>query len=287
MINGASCPLIMGILNLTPDSFYDGGMYLDPAKAIDRAYQMIEEGADIIDIGGESTRPGAFLIDEHEELRRVLPIVKQLTEQGFPVSVDTSSGVVMQAALELGVMFLNDIRSFNSDAALEAILKSSCKLCIMHMQGQPKTMQDYPIYQNVISEVVCNLSDRVKSLVSVGISRERLIVDPGFGFGKTIAHNFQILSRLQELSIIGLPILVGLSRKSMLSECAIELLLHDNKICRSSNNIQIDAPKERLLTSVAAALIAVQNGANILRVHDVKATKSALRVLAAVQLMAN
>lgn len=281
----SSYPLIMGILNFTPDSFFDGGRYYDVSRAVDRAYQMVEEGADIIDIGGESTRPGSIVISQNEELKRVLPIVEKLTNSGFVVSVDTSSPIVMKAVLSLGVHFINDIRSFSSDAAIESIINSDCGLCIMHMQGQPSNMQDNPKYIDVLKEVYDALSGHIKRLLDVGVSRDRLIVDPGFGFGKKIEHNFQILARLNEAVPDGFPILVGLSRKSMLCDLAIDQMLNDCCASMKQDSVGlISCPESRLSASIAAALIACQNGANIVRVHDVKETKTVLKVLEAVKM---
>lgn len=274
----------MGILNLTPDSFFDGGQYFDAAKALDHAYQMRDDGADIIDIGGESTRPGAVLVDELEEMKRVLPVVERLTDAGFSISVDTSSAAVMKAVLSLGVSLINDIRSFSSPGSIEAVMDSDCALCVMHMKGKPQNMQDNPTYSDVVSEVYSGLVEHINRLISSGIARERLILDPGFGFGKKIKHNFQILDRLDSAVPKGFPILVGLSRKSMLCELAIDNMLNMQFDLLLQNTNKTNLPRERLFTSVAAVLIACHNGADIVRVHDVKETKSVLKVWEAVRM---
>ncbi|SDV51027.1 dihydropteroate synthase [Chitinasiproducens palmae] len=258
-------PLVMGILNVTPDSFSDGGRFIGHDEALRRAESMIKEGADLIDVGGESTRPGAPPVSLDEELGRVIPIVERLAGLGVPISVDTYKPEVMREALTAGASMINDIRAFTEDGALEAIAGSRCAVCVMHMQGDPQTMQKAPVYQNVVSEVRTFLSRRVTALEASGVARERIVVDPGFGFGKTVEHNFELLRELTLTSPGGLPVLVGLSRKSMLTAIVGERPL--------------DA---RMPASVAAAVMAAARGAALVRVHDVGATVDALKIWQAV-----
>ncbi len=258
-------PRIMGILNVTPDSFSDGSLYLDPAAARDRALAMIEEGADILDVGGESTRPGAAEVDAGEELRRVLPLVIALRDAGVPISVDTAKPQVMQAALAEGASIINDVRALRERGAVDAVARSGCGVVLMHMQGTPRTMQATPSYDDVVREVADFLRERRDALVAAGMAAERIALDPGFGFGKTLAHNLALLARLDALVRFGQPVLVGLSRKSMLGRLTGRPV------------------GERLAASVAAALLAVERGARIVRVHDVAATRDALRIRAALQ----
>ena len=256
---------IMGVLNVTPDSFADGGRYERVDAALRHARQMIDEGADIIDIGGESTRPGAASVSEEEEMRRVLPVLRALQGARVPISVDTSRPGLMRAALEEGASIINDVRAFRFDPMMEAVRDSDCGIVLMHMQGEPGTMQRQPVYHDVVSEVGEWLSRRRDEAMAAGVARERIVVDPGFGFGKTHAHNRQLLSRLRELVPIGQALLVGLSRKSTLGE------------------ITGRSTQERLSASLAAALIAIAGGARIVRVHDVAATRDAVAVWEAVQ----
>lgn len=262
-----SNPLIMGILNVTPDSFSDGGQFLDPQRALDHAREMVEQGADIIDIGGESTRPGAQAVALDEELRRVIPLVEKLApDLPVPVSVDTSKPEVMRAAADAGAGLLNDVHALRQPGALEAAAATGLPVCLMHMQGEPCSMQDNPQYQNVVAEVKDFLLERAAAAEAAGIPRKNILLDPGFGFGKNLMHNLTLLRNLHELTATGYPVLVGLSRKRM-----IGALLGD-------------APLERRLHgSVAAALLAVQQGAIIVRVHDVQATRDALTVWRAVE----
>ena len=249
-------PLVMGVVNVTPDSFSDGGRFEDAEAAIAHAHRLVEEGADIVDVGGESSRPGAAPVSEAEELRRILPVARQLRD--VPVSVDTRKPGVMRAALDFGASMINDIEALQAPGALEAVAKSDCAICLMHKKGDPATMQQDPHYGDVVGEVKAFLDDRVKSAIESGIDAGRLVVDPGFGFGKTVAHNLLLLHRLRELS--DRPILAGLSRKSTLGA------------------ITGRPAGERLAGSLAMALLALQGGARILRVHDVKETRDVIAV---------
>jgi dihydropteroate synthase len=262
-------PLVMGILNLTPDSFSDGGRFNRLDAAVAHAQQMLAEGVDIIDIGGESTRPNAPYVTPEEEAERVLPVLPLLAELGVPISLDTRRSSVMRAALTTGAVDLvNDVSALEDEGALELLAASQAAICLMHKQGNPDTMQQHPQYQDVVDEVGAYLQRRVALCRSAGINNERLLIDPGFGFGKTLEHNLELLRRLPELQQrVGVPLLVGLSRKSMLGAITGE-----------------QTPVERLGASVAAALLSAQLGAKIIRVHDVKATVQALNVLQALQL---
>ena len=262
-------PLIMGVINVTPDSFSDGGDHFDVAQAITHAQRLVEEGADILDIGGESSRPGAAPLPLDEELRRVLPVIESCVKLGKPVSVDTYKPEMMRAAVAAGASMLNDIWGFQRDGALKAALAEALKgvaLCVMHMQRDPATMQDNPHYDDVVAEVRQFLAQRIDTLTQAGVPRQQIVIDPGFGFGKSVNHNLALLRHLGQFNALGVPVLAGLSRKSTIGRI-----------------IGRDDPKDRIHGSVAAALIAAQNGATILRVHDVAATRDALAVLAAVQ----
>lgn len=254
----------MGIVNVTPDSFSDGGIYASTNEAVHRAVQLIEEGADILDIGGESTRPGSTPVSIEEELCRVMPVVKALADKNVPISVDTSKPEVMRATINAGASMINDINALQSPGALEAAADGEVTVCIVHMQGNPQNMQIAPKYEDVIMEIKDFLQQRVNTIQAAGIPRERITIDPGFGFGKTMEHNIKLLRCLDEFLTIGLPILVGLSRKSMLRRI-------------TGNN-----ESNQVYSSISAALLAAVNGAKILRVHDVKATKDALAVYNAV-----
>ncbi len=258
-------PLVMGVVNLTPDSFSDGGRYLEPAQALERALTLDAEGAAILDLGGESTRPGAAPVTEQEEIRRVLPVLERLRPRTRAIlSIDTSKPEVMRAAAAAGVDLINDVYALRAPGALEAAAASGCAVCLMHMQDEPRTMQHAPHYDDVVGEVRAFLAERVSACRAAGIADARIVLDPGFGFGKTLEHNLTLLRRLEALRIAGLPLLAGLSRKSMIGALT-------------------GKPSEaRVHGSVAAALIAAQNGARILRVHDVAATVDALKVLTAV-----
>jgi dihydropteroate synthase len=258
-------PAVMGILNITPDSFSDGGVFLSPENAIAQALRMVEEGADIIDVGGESTRPGARPVSAQEEMDRVLPVVEALHARiPLPVSIDTSKPEVMRAAVAAGAGFINDVQALRADGALAAATELNVPVCLMHMRGEPRTMQDKPEYANVVGEVRDFLKERLDACMNAGIPASRLVVDPGFGFGKTLEHNIELLRGLKKLHGLGAAVLVGLSRKSMIGK-ALGLPL-----------------EQRLHASVALAVMAAQQGARIVRVHDVGPTVEALRMWAAV-----
>ena len=257
---------VMGILNVTPDSFSDGGKFVPRDAALRHAEQLISDGADILDIGGESTRPGAEALPEDAELERVVPIVEALRDCGVPLSIDTYKPGVMRAVLAAGADMINDIWGFQQPGAIEAVRDSEAALCIMHMLHDPKTMQDAPIYTDVVTEVAAFLDGRVDAVLSAGVAPTRLYLDPGFGFGKNLAHNLALLKHLRVLSRDGLPLLVGMSRKRMLGEITGRAL-----------------PLERRTASVAAALCAAQQGAAVVRVHDVAETVDALKVWQAVR----
>lgn len=261
-----SRPLVMGILNVTPDSFSDGGHFLPLEAAISQAEGMIAAGVDIIDIGGESTRPGTQPLPLAEELRRIMPVVYALRDCGKPLSVDTRKPEVMREVIAAGVDMINDINGFQAPGAMEAVIESDCALCIMHMQNQPETMQQQPMYDDVTGEVATYLRDRALVLERAGIARDRLCVDPGFGFGKTLGHNLSLLKNLQQIKVLtNLPLLVGMSRKSMVG------------------GLLGKPVEQRLAGSIAAALAAVERGAHIVRVHDVAETVDALTLWHAVQ----
>ncbi|MCK8515903.1 dihydropteroate synthase [Methylonatrum kenyense] len=260
-----AAPRVMGILNVTPDSFSDGGHFIDPARALDRAHAMVEEGADLIDVGGESTRPGSEPVPLDEERGRIMPVLEALCPAlPVPVSVDTSKPEVMRAAAEVGVGLLNDVNGLRADGALEAAAETGLPVCLMHMLGTPRTMQEDPRYRNVTQEILDFLLQRVAACEAAGLPRRRLLLDPGFGFGKRSAHNFQLLRELDQFVATGLPVLVGMSRKGMVGQAT-------NK-----------PPQERLHGSVAAAVMAATLGARIIRVHDVAATREAMDFVAAV-----
>jgi dihydropteroate synthase len=250
----------MGVVNITPDSFSDGGRFFDRHAAIAQARKLAEEGADIVDIGGESTRPGAAPVSEQEELDRVMPVLQALKDLQVPISVDTRRPRVMREALADGASMINDVEALATPGAIEAVAASDCGICLMHKQGDPATMQRDPHYDDVVREVKDFLQARVAACEAAGITRERLCVDPGFGFGKTAAHNLELLRKLRELATLGVPLLVGLSRKSTLGR------------------ITGRAVDDRLAASLAAALLALQGGANILRVHDVGETRDVIAV---------
>jgi len=254
----------MGILNVTPDSFSDGGRFEDVARALDHARAMLADGADIVDVGGESTRPGAAAVDEATEIARVLPVVEALAREGALVSVDTMKPAVMRVALAAGAAMVNDVRALQAPGALEAVAASGAAVCLMHMRGTPASMQQAPEYGDVVAEVRDFLAARAQACEDAGIARERIVVDPGFGFGKTRAHNLELLDRLGELATLGYPVLAGWSRKSTLGA------------------ITGRGEEERLAASVAAAVLAVERGASIVRVHDVRETVDAVAVAQAV-----
>ncbi len=261
-----SAPKVMGVLNLTPDSFSDGGHYSNPDAAVAQARTMISEGAAIIDVGGESSRPGAAAVSLDEELARVLPVIERLKrELDCVISIDTTKPAVMDAACEAGAELVNDITALRSPGAMETVQRHSAAACLMHMQGEPRTMQQAPQYQDVIGEVVAFLGERVAACAAAGIARDRLLIDPGFGFGKALPHNLQMLAHLDAFLALGVPLLVGLSRKSLFGQL-------------------LGLPTaQRLAPSVAAAALAVRAGASIVRAHDVGATVAAVRLAAALR----
>ena len=256
-------PLVMGVVNVTPDSFSDGGRFFAPRQAIAHARRLADEGADLIDIGGESTRPGAAPVSEEEELERILPVLTQLSD--LPVSVDTRRPRVMREALKAGASMINDVDALTAPGALEAVVESACAVCLMHKKGEPATMQRDPRYSDVVRDVKSFLEQRVKEVTSSGVDAARVVVDPGFGFGKTAQHNMVLLRNLSELKKLGVPVLAGLSRKSSLQK------------------ITGRPVEERLAGSLAMALLALQAGATILRVHDVKETRDVIAVWEAVR----
>ena len=259
-------PRIMGVLNVTPDSFSDGGQWDDTGAAIARGLELIDAGADVIDVGGESTRPGATPVDGEEELRRVIPVIEALAARTqAPISIDTSKPEVMRAAVAAGAGLINDVRALRQPGAIEAAAESGAAICLMHMQGEPENMQQAPSYDDVCAEVQRFLTDRILACQFAGIDKKRIVVDPGFGFGKNLQHNLELLARLDSFKVLGCPILAGLSRKRMIAALTGR-----------------EAMDQRTAGSVAAALIAVQRGAAIVRVHDVAATRDALSVWQAV-----
>ena len=258
-------PLVMGIVNVTPDSFSDGGRFADRARALAHARQIRADGADIVDIGGESSRPGANPVPEAVELARVLPLVETLAGEGIAVSVDTRKPAVMRAAIAAGAAMINDITALRERGAIEACAASDVGVCLMHMQRDPRTMQAAPAYADVVAEVRDFLFARTRACLDAGIGRERIAIDPGFGFGKTLAHNLALLRAVETFSGMGFPVIVGLSRKASLGEMT---------------GRSVD---ERMPASLAAALSAVAHGAAIVRVHDVRETVDALKVWCAVE----
>jgi dihydropteroate synthase len=260
-------PRVMGIVNATPDSFSDGGEHATVEAAIAHGLQLAGEGADILDIGGESTRPGAQDVPLDEELRRVIPVIEALAKQtSLPISVDTSKPEVMRAAVAAGAGMINDVYALRREGALEAAAVLGVPVVLMHMLGEPRSMQEAPRYDDVVADVHRFLAERIFAAEMAGIAKKRIVVDPGFGFGKTIAHNLALLAQLQRFTELGVPLLAGLSRKKTIGELT----------GRSD-------PHDRIHGSVAAHLIAAQRGAMLLRVHDVAATVDALKVLAAVE----
>lgn len=259
-------PHVMGIVNVTPDSFSDGGKFSSTDLAVEHALKLIAEGADILDIGGESTRPGAAVVSLDEELKRVIPVIETLSKTcNVPISIDTYKPEVMRQAIAAGADIVNDVRALQEQNALEIVAQSNVGVCLMHMQGTPQTMQLEPYYVDVVSEVKQFLVDRMNAALAHGIVKNRILLDPGFGFGKTRAHNIALIQHLDELNAIGLPLLVGLSRKSVLG------------------SITGGDEGQRLYASIAASVISAMKGAKIIRVHDVKATVDALKVVTAIQ----
>ena len=258
-------PLVMGIVNVTPDSFSDGGRLTSAQHAIDHGLRLVKEGADILDIGGESTRPGADVVPVEEEKRRVVPVIRALAQAGLIVSIDTRKPEVMQAALDVGAVMVNDVMALRGPGALQVVAASEAAVCLMHMQGEPQTMQQTPLYQDVVQEVKTFLNDRVAACIEVGISQDRIVIDPGFGFGKTLAHNLALLKNLAVLAVGEVPVMAGLSRKSMLG------MLSGRETV------------EREYAGIAAHMLALMQGALLLRVHDVAAMRDALAVWNAVK----
>jgi dihydropteroate synthase len=258
-------PLLMGILNVTPDSFSDGGQFNSLDKAILQTDLMLAQGADIIDVGGESTRPNATPVSLQEEFDRVIPVISALrTRFDVRISVDTRHAQIMTEAVKAGASMINDVNALQNENTLNTVAKLNMPVCLMHMQGEPGNMQQNPVYENVTADIIAFLKQRVEACIKAGIARENIIIDPGFGFGKTYEHNLILLRELKQFKTLQLPLLVGLSRKTW-----IGVATHQ-------------PPQERLAGSLAAAILAAQQGANILRVHDVGATRDALRILCAV-----
>ena len=259
-------PRVMGIVNVTPDSFSDGGAHDTVERAVAHALQLAGEGADILDIGGESTRPGADEVPVEEELRRVIPVIERLVQDTtLPISIDTSKPEVMRAAVAAGAGMINDVYGLRRNGALDAAAVLGVPVVLMHMLGEPRSMQDAPQYDDVVADVHRFLAERIFMAEMAGIAKKNIVIDPGFGFGKTQAHNLQLLAQLRRFTELGVPVLAGLSRKKTIGELTGR-----------------DDPRERVLGSVAAHLIAAQNGAGLLRVHDVAATVDALKVWQAV-----
>jgi dihydropteroate synthase len=259
-------PRVMGILNVTPDSFSDGGSFFDQGQALEHALQMVEEGAAIIDIGGESTRPGSAEVSIADEIARVVPIIEHLAPRiPVPISIDTSKPEVMQAAVAAGAGMINDVYALRREGALAMAATLRVPVCLMHMQGEPRTMQQQPLYHDVVAEVHDFLVERISECESAGIAREQIVIDPGFGFGKSLAHNLSLLKHLALFTSLGVPLLAGMSRKSMIGAV-------------------LERPvAERLYGSIAVAVMAAQQGASIIRVHDVRPTVEALRMVLAVE----
>ncbi len=256
---------VMGIVNVTPDSFSDGGKFADIDNALAQVECMIANGVDIIDIGGESTRPGAIEVSEHDEIARVIPLLRAIKSRfDIDVSIDTSKANVMKAAIENNADMINDVRALQNKGCIEAVKDSNVEVCLMHMQGMPRTMQTNPQYGNVIDDIITFFNQRIDDCLQAGIERNRLILDPGFGFGKTLAHNYHLLANLNRFNQLGLPLLAGISRKSMIGN----LLNRD--------------VEQRLAGSLTAAIVAVQQGASIIRVHDVQESVDAVAILKAV-----
>ena len=258
-------PQIMGILNMTPDSFSDGGHFFSVEAAVQRAVTMVEEGATLIDIGGESTRPGAAPVGVQEEIDRVIPVIEALRDKiSVPISVDTRKPEVMRAAVTAGAGFINDVNALRAPEALEVAAQAGVPVCLMHMAGDPQNMQSKPVYQDVVGEVIAFLVARINACVAAGISRDKLIIDPGFGFGKTLQHNLSLLRRLDEFSTLGVPVLIGVSRKSILGALLDE-----------------PVPQQRVFAGAALAMYALRKGVTLIRTHDVRATRDVMKVHAA------
>lgn len=252
----------MGVINVTPDSFSDGGKYLKTESAVSQALELIKQGADIIDIGGESTRPGADIVSDEEEINRVVPVIEQLRKlnSDITISIDTSKASVMQAAIKAGANFINDVNALQNRGCLDVAAISNCPVCLMHKQGQPKTMQNNPEYDNVLIQVMDFFKATIDNCLSVGIKANNIVLDPGIGFGKTLEHNLTLLKNIKQLKSLGYPILIGVSRKTLIGQIL---------------NSEVD---DRLYGSLAIAQFAYTHGADIFRVHDVKATSDVLKV---------
>ncbi len=258
---------IMGVINTTPDSFSDGGLFAETGSAVEHAKKLISEGADILDIGGESTRPGAAIVSVKEEIKRTIPVIEAIRQfSDIPISIDTSKAQVMLAAADADVDMINDVWALRRDGALEAAASTGLLVCLMHMQGSPGSMQHDPRYENVVNEVLHFLQERIAMAEKAGISKQQLLVDPGFGFGKTLQQNLQLLNSLEQFKSLGHPLLVGLSRKSMIG------LILDKSV------------DQRLSGSLSTAVISAMSGADIIRVHDVTETKDAVAIVQAMKL---
>jgi dihydropteroate synthase len=263
-VNGQT--LVMGVVNVTPDSFSDGGRFLAPDRAVRHALELVAAGADLLDVGGESTRPGAEPVGEAEELERVLPVIEGIVAAtDVPVSIDTAKPEVMRRAVAAGAGMINDVNGLRAEGAMAAVARLDVPVCVMHMLGEPRTMQKNPSYDSVVDDIGDFLRERVLACREAGIDESRIVLDPGFGFGKTLEHNLELLRRLDELVALGFPVLAGMSRKTMLGTIT-----------------RRERPVDRVAASVAAHLIAAQKGAAVLRVHDVAETVDALKVLRAV-----
>ncbi len=261
-----SCPVIMGIVNVTPDSVSDGGKFYDPQRAIEHGFRLLEDGASILDVGGESTRSGAPEVSTEEELERVIPVIEALADAGAAVSVDTSKAEVMRQAAEAGAIIINDVYALRQKGSLQTAAESGCGVCLMHMQGVPRTMQAAPSYQNLIEEVRLFLKERADAALAAGIAAKSIVLDPGFGFGKTVGQNFELLARTQDFLSLGYSLLYGMSRKSSLGAVTGKA-----------------SASERVVSSVAAHLLAAERGASILRVHDAAEMREALLVYEAMK----
>jgi dihydropteroate synthase len=260
-------PKIMGVVNVTPDSFSDGGRFFDPARAVAHGLELVAQGADLLDVGGESTRPGAEPVDAAEEIARVAPVIEGLRAAGLPISIDTLKPEVARAAVQVGATIWNDVTSLSGPGSLETAAELGCGVALMHMQGEPRTMQDAPRYDDVVGEVEAYLLARAEAAISAGVARERIWIDPGIGFGKTLAHNLALLRRLDRLAGHGFPLVLGVSRKSFL---------------RAIDPAALEA-SDRLGGSLAAALWGARQGAAVLRVHDVRDTRQALATWSAIE----
>lgn len=252
----------MGIVNVTPDSFSDGGDYFEPIKAVEHGLELLDQGADILDIGGESTRPGSSSISIEEEIRRTIPVISELKKHGATISIDTKNAEVMKAALNAGADIINDVSALEGNGALETAANSDADIVLMHMQGIPSNMQENPSYNAVIDEIKSYLLKRIETCINAGVSKKRICIDPGIGFGKTVDHNLEIFANLSDFAEIGYPILIGASRKSFIEH-----------ICQNGTE-----PKQRLAGSIAAALVSIDKGAKIIRTHDVFETIQAIKV---------